>query len=93
MARQHYFRQRPGLDTRMVDGEAFIITPSTIRHLNPVASLIWLALEQPLRRAELVELMAEFYPGVPREQLAADVRRALAQLVEMDLATQSKSPC
>ena len=44
MARPLTYHQRRGLDTRIVDGEAFVITRTTIQHLNLVATVIWLAL-------------------------------------------------
>lgn len=79
------YRQRGGLDTRLVDGEAFVITRTTIKHLNPVATLIWLAIESPATHREIAGLLVEFYPQVARPQISRDVSRALRQLQHMGI--------
>jgi hypothetical protein len=87
MAAVRTYCQRPGLDTRIVDGEAFVITRTTIQHLNPVATLIWLAIETPATHRDITALLCEFYPAVPRRQLSADLSRSLKDLRRMGIVT------
>lgn len=79
------YRQRLGLDTRLVDGEAFVITRSTIKHLNPVATMIWLAIESPATHREIVDLLIEFYPDVERRQISKDVSGTFKEFWNMGI--------
>jgi hypothetical protein len=87
MARPLTYRQRRGLDTRIVDGEAFVITRTTIQHLNPVATVIWLALERGSTRREVLDLLADLYPRVEPAILSTDLNRSLAMLRNIGLVT------
>lgn len=84
------YRQRARLDTRIVDGEAFIITRTTIQHLNAVATIIWVALGNGATQRVITDLMAELYPLLPRAQLAFDIRRTLNKLLRMGLVLTVK---
>lgn len=81
------YRRRPGLDTRLVDGEAFVITRSTIQHLNPTATLVWAVLETPSPQALVVDVLQDAHPQMPRRQLSLDAGRMLRQLRHMGLAS------
>lgn len=87
MARPLTYHQRRGLDTRIVDGEAFVITRTTIQHLNPVATVIWLALEQSSTRREVLDILGGLYPEVERATLSTDLNRSLAMLRNIGLVT------
>ena len=86
MPRPLQYRQRPGLDTRIVDGEAFVITPSTIHHLNPVATAIWLAIETPTAHRTILAFLQDLYPAIPSPRLGRDLRAALLSLRRMGIA-------
>jgi Coenzyme PQQ synthesis protein D (PqqD) len=74
------FSQRPGLDTRIVDADAFVITRTTIKHLNAAGAVVWLLLEEPSTRRELLSLLREIYPAVAWQKLSADLGKLLANL-------------
>ena len=90
MAKPLRYRRRPGLDTRLVDGEAFVITRSTIQHLNRTATLVWLVLEIPSPQALVVDVLQDAYRQVPRRQLSLDAGRMLRQLRQMGLASANR---
>jgi hypothetical protein len=91
MSAPNLYQQRPDLDIRIVDGEAFVITRTTIQHLNPVATAVWLTIEEPARQREAVDLLAELYPVMARDTLQRDARRILKQLLAAGLATARKT--
>ncbi len=74
------FRQRQGLDTRIVDADAFVITETTIKNLNATAAVVWLLLEEPSTRKELLVLMRELYPDIAWRKISADLGKLLAEL-------------
>ena len=92
MAAPLHYRQRPGVDTRIVDGEAFLITASNILHLNPVATAVWLLLEEPARCRDAVNLLAELYPQIRRADVQRDVQHILRNLLKAELVEGSKTP-
>ncbi|WP_373506220.1 PqqD family protein [Aestuariivirga sp.] len=85
------YRRRRGTLTKLVDGEAFIITKSTIQHLNASATFIWMVLSAAAPHRDILAMLQELYPQVPRATLSADVRRTLGALRKMRLVTGSKS--
>jgi hypothetical protein len=85
MTRPNCYARRADLDTRLVDGEAFVITRTTIQHLNPVATLIWLVLEQPSPHRMIVDVLEDVYPRIGRSQLSRDTSRIVRQLRSMNL--------
>ena len=85
--------QTPRYLTKLVDGEAFVITKTTIQHLNASATLIWMALSEAAPHRDIVAMLQELYPQVPRATLSADVKRTLGALKRMRLVTGSKSAC
>ncbi len=56
-----------------------------IHRLNPVSAVIWKLLDTPLTGLEMVEVMQELYPDVPRDRLCGDVAGALAFLWQQRL--------
>ncbi len=79
------FCHRPGLDTRLVDEEAFVITRTTIKHLNATAVFVWLLLAEPSTRLDLLAALKKTYPDVPWQRLSADLGRLLNELLESNL--------
>jgi Coenzyme PQQ synthesis protein D (PqqD) len=82
--------QRPGLDTRIVDGHAFIISKRTIKCLPPSGAVVWTLLEEPASRADILAAMRQLYPQVSRQKLAADIKALLAQLAAARLLREVK---
>ncbi len=74
------YHQRPGLDTRIIDADAFVMTQTTIKHLNPAGAIVWLLLEEPSTRRELLVLLRELYPDIAWQKLSADLGKLLANL-------------
>jgi len=56
-----------------------------IHRLNPVSTVIWKLLDEPLTGLEMVEVMQELYPDVPHDHLRRDIARALAFLWQQRL--------
>jgi Tfp pilus assembly ATPase PilU len=83
--------QRKGLATRIVDGESFIITRTTIKHFNATATLIWLALKTAATQKDLTELMHEIFPDIPRTQIQADVAKALRAFVAQGIVEKIRT--
>jgi len=76
------YRQNPTVSATEVDADLFLVEPVTeeVFHLDPVAAGVWRLLAVPQDEAELVAVLAEAFPEVARDRLAADVARALATL-------------
>jgi hypothetical protein len=85
------YGQAPNLKTRIVDGEAFVIARDHLKHLNQVASIIWLSLTKPATEAELVEILQTLYPDQQQASLRKDIRKVLRQLVKDQLATKIRT--
>lgn len=63
--------------THIVDSDIFIVTRSTIKHLNAAAAVIWLAIEEPATRRDILGILTEVYPGITPSQLGRDLDRVL----------------
>jgi Coenzyme PQQ synthesis protein D (PqqD) len=79
------FTHRPGLDTRLVELDAFIITRTTIKHLNSTAAIIWLMLEAPTTRHEVLQVLRKTFPAVSWQRLSADLGKVLNELLQSNL--------
>ena len=86
------FCHRPGLDTRLVEEDAFVITRTTIKHLNPTAAIVWLLLDEPTTRHDLLTVLKTNYPGVSWQRLSADLGKLLNKLLQSNLIRIIKPP-
>ena len=77
--------------THVVDSDAFVVTTTTIHHLNPTAAAIWLALEEPASRRELHAILREVFPAVPPRRLSADLGKVLADFAAKRLIAPLKT--
>ena len=70
-----------------LDGVLFLIDEEekSIHALEPLGRAIWLLLLEPTATGEIVALLSEAFPGVPRGRIAADVRRLLSDLEDSNL--------
>jgi len=91
MTKPILYAQRPGLDSRQVDDHVFVITAATIVHLNPVAAVIWSALEEPTSRGDLLALLRHLWPTVSPGIIARDLRQVLKHLLDTGLARRCKT--
>jgi hypothetical protein len=82
------YGQAKNLKTRIVDGEAFVIAPDHLQHLNQVASIIWLSITKPATESELIEILRTIYPEQQQATLRKDIRSVLRQLIKDQLATK-----
>lgn len=71
------YRRYARAATHVVDSDIFLVTRSTIKHLNATAAVIWLAIEEPATRREVLEILREVYPAVDPRQLGLDLNRFL----------------
>ena len=79
------FCHRPGLDTRLVEEDAFVITRTTIKHLNATAATVWLLLDEPTTRHDVFTVLKTTYPNVSWQRLSADLGKLLNELLQLDL--------
>ena len=79
------------LSVTEMDGDLFLVRAETgeIWHLDPMAAAIWNALDTPADRDELLDLFAEAFPETPGDTLAADLDRALANMIEGSLVGET----
>ncbi len=68
-------RRKAGVHERRVDDQVFLADPDTdgLFHLNPIGSAVWQLLEEPACMSDVTDLMAQAFPDVPSEQIAADI--------------------
>jgi hypothetical protein len=85
------YGQVKNLKTRIVDGEVFVISPDHLKHLNQVASIIWMSLTKPATEGELVEILATIFPDQQQATLRKDLRSVLRQLIADQLATKTRT--
>jgi hypothetical protein len=87
------YAQSPGSTTRIVDGEAFIITAQKIHHLNAVATVIWIIIEQPAPQDEIVQALQRVFPSVDAATIQRDSRATLEKFVKDKLAHTQLPNC
>ena len=86
------FCHRPGLDTRLVEEDAFVITRTTIKYLNATAAIVWLLLDEPTTRHDLLAVLKTNYPDVSWQRLSADLGKLLNELLQSNLIRIIKPP-
>jgi hypothetical protein len=83
------YTQAPGMITRIVDGEGFVISPTRIHHLNATATMVWAIIESPVSPEEIAAAICELFPQVPPETIRGDVDKTLAGLKRDGLVVAS----
>jgi hypothetical protein len=83
------FQQSQSVVTRIVDGEAFLISEDAITHLNPFAAAVWLALEDPFTKSDVAALILEAYPALLAKDLHGDIDQTLRTLERKKLVQRS----
>jgi len=75
----------------IVDDQAILIDGEgrELITLNPVGTLVWVALDGTVTEQGLVEILASRFPEVERRRLAADIDTFLSELRELDLLEES----
>ncbi len=75
----------------IVDDQAILIDGEgrELITLNPVGTLVWVALDGTVTEQGLVEILASRFPEVERSRLAADIDTFLSELRELDLLEES----
>jgi hypothetical protein len=88
------YRQRAGLSARDVEGELFLCDPSerAILHLDPVGAAVWTLLEGETSAAEAAELLAQAFPEVGAERIAADIAALIDDLATAGLVDPVEEP-
>jgi hypothetical protein len=81
--------QRRNIKTRMVDNEAFLITRTTIKHLNPTATLIWCSLTKPISAEKLCAELLAFVPTIDKTVFEKDTLHCLQQFQDLGIVTIS----
>ena len=78
------YARNPKVRATDVDGEFFLVEPSTseIFYLDAVASGLWRLLAEPQAEAELVATYREAFPDEPAERVGADVAAAIQTLLD-----------
>jgi len=70
-------RPRPDLQWVELDGEVVVYDDGVLHKLDPIATVVWKALDGVTTLDELADELAEVY-GADREQVLADVRAWVA---------------
>jgi hypothetical protein len=72
---------------RRVGDSAFLWRPedTTLWRMNPVAQMVWMALDLPGSARDVADAIADVFPATPAAEILDDVGRLLAMLVERDL--------
>jgi hypothetical protein len=79
---------------RRVGASAFLWRPedTTLWQMNPVAEMVWTALEIPGSAHDLADTLADVFPQEPPDRLLADTAALLARLADRDLVRCVSSP-
>jgi hypothetical protein len=79
---------------RRVGASAFLWRPgdTTLWRMNPVAQMVWTALDLPGSARDVAEAIADHFPDTPAAQIRDDVGALIAILVERDLVRDAASP-
>jgi hypothetical protein len=79
---------------RRVGASAFLWRPAdtTLWQMNPVAEMVWTALDIPGSSREVADTLADLFPGENPDRLLADTAALLAQLASHDLVRAVSSP-
>jgi hypothetical protein len=79
---------------RRVGGSAFLWRPAdtTLWQMNPVAEMVWTALEIPGSARDLADTLADLFPNEPPGRLLADTAGLLARLADHDFVRAVSSP-
>ncbi len=85
------YGHQPKITTRIVDGEAFVISQHLIKHLNQVASIIWLSLTKPATERELIEILQTVFPEQSAQILRKDIRNVLHHLINDGFAAKLRT--
>ena len=79
------YQRNPKAATHIVDGDVFLVTRTTIKHLNATAAVIWLTIEDPSTRHDILAILSEVFAGVEPRQLARDLDQFLRHSVAAGL--------
>jgi hypothetical protein len=75
------YRCNPAVTTHLVDGDVFLVTPTTIKHLNATAAVIWLTIEDPSTRRDIFGILREVFATASPRQLGRDLNRFLRNCI------------
>ncbi len=76
------YRRNPAVRETTLEAETFLVDAAgrEIYYLDPVSSGLWRLLAEPRSLADCLEVFADAFPEQPREEIARDLGRALAEL-------------
>jgi hypothetical protein len=79
---------------RRVGTSAFLwrLADTTLWQMNPVAEMVWTALDVPGSAREVADTLADLFPQEPPDRLLADTAGLLARLAAHDLVRAVSSP-
>ncbi len=75
------YKRNADVATHLVDGDVFLVTPTTIKHLNATAAVIWLTIEDPSTRRDILAILCEVFATVSPRQLGRDLDRFLRNFI------------
>lgn len=77
--------RHPDTAFREVDDEIFLIYPDgeQLYNLNPTAAALWRLMAEPMSGADMAAIVQAAFPETPGERIAADVRSALTELLDL----------
>ncbi len=83
-------RRSPRVTYELVDDQAVLVDPEgrELLTLNAVGALVWEAMDGTRDQSQVVDILAERFSSVERDQIEEDVRAFVAELVSSGLATE-----
>ena len=75
------YQRNPYAATHIVDSDVFLVTRTTIINLNATAAVIWLTIEDPSTRRDILGILSEVFASVEPRQLARDLDQFLRRFV------------
>jgi hypothetical protein len=84
------FRHVDGLDTRMVDGDMFLVDPDgeAIYHLNGLGTGLWRLLDGSYGLDDAVSVLRDAFPTVDGKLIEGDIARLITDLTDRGLLVE-----
>jgi len=86
---KRHYQRNPEVTERAIDDAVFLAGPDTeeIFQLNPMGTVLWRLLADPIGVEEVVEVLHRAFPDIARKRIETDVSALIAALVDRGLVT------
>ena len=82
-----WLQKTPDVIEQLIDGQSFLCSGNgqSIHHLDTLASAIWKLMSEPFKTDEMLKLLNEAFPNVPKTQLNQDLCKLIDTLESKSL--------